>query len=143
MPSRYDIYRYEIDNGLVGNVSGGGESGLPQCGMSKTPRRTPSLDPDPRLIYAAIIDCNDPASIAQGGGINTYNVNSYAELFLTRPMGRSGNGNNATVTTYIDEDGTEVEVSDATIDVEVIRITGAGDSGALENFVRTESILVR
>lgn len=144
MPSRYDVYKYENANGLVGAVSAGGESGLPQCGLAQNPDPiTPIADPDPRLIYAAIIDCNDPASIAQGGGINTYNVRSYAELFLTRPMGRNGNGNNATLTTYYDDDGNPYTVSDATIDAEIVRITGAGSSGALENFVRNESILVR
>ena len=150
MPSRYDVYQWEnstiVGNnmGLVGQISTGGESGRPNCGLAQNPNPiTPREIPDPRLIYAAIIDCNDPASIAQGGGINTYNVNSYAELFITRPMGKNGNGNNATTTTYIDANGDPVVVSDATIDVEITRITGAGDGGALENFVRNESILVR
>ena len=139
VPSRYDVYRWEIDNNYHQRRSvTGGESGQPNCqGVA------PRVDPDPRLIYAAIIDCQDPNSIAQGGGINVYNVSSYAELFMTRPMGKNGNGNNASTTTYVGIDGSTVETSDATIDVEIVRVTGAGASGVLENFVRNESILVR
>ena len=32
-PTRYEVYQYEIDNNLVSDVSGGGESGSPQSGM--------------------------------------------------------------------------------------------------------------
>src|SRR5262245_49603046 len=51
--SRYEVYRYEIVNGLVNTASAGGELGTPQCygggGLSD--------DPDRRIIYMVVVDC--------------------------------------------------------------------------------------
>ena len=139
MPSRYDVYRWELANPtILATASPGGEDGLP-CNSA-----TVVTDPDPRLIYAAIVDCQSAVAVAQGGGINTYPVNTYAEIFLTRPMGSNGRGNNAQAVNYTDPVTGEVyEGYDATIDVEIVRVTGAGGNGVLENFIRNESILVR
>lgn len=141
MPSRYDVYRWEIDNPttILNAASPAGEVGQ-ACGYANT-----FTGPDdPRLIYAAVVDCQSAPNIAQGGGINTYNVRAYAEMFMARPMGKNGNGFNANAVTYTDpETGTTYTGSDATIDVEIVRITGAGGNGVLENFIRNESILVR
>lgn len=124
MPSRYDVYRHEIASGLylertVGTTADGselnGESGAALCGPSKNLDAT--SDPDRRVVFAAIIDCGEAGD---GGGNNTYNVNSYASIFLTRPV--EGNG---------------------TIDVEIVDISGYGGNGTLETFIREEAILVR
>ena len=147
-PSRYDVYRYEIDNPSrladksVGDSTYDGESGLPICSeASKPASKTPTDDPDRRVIFAAIIDC---ATNAGTGGVTTYPVNSYASIFLVSPMEQNGSfvppakGKDGTVT----EDAT-VDDKDATIDVEIIDITGFGGNGTLDTFVREESILVR
>ncbi|THD82455.1 hypothetical protein E7811_15550 [Aliigemmobacter aestuarii] len=124
VPSRYDVYRYEIDNNLLdvrsqgdgGNNNNRKETGRPICALSKNPPVNGLADPDRRIVFAALIDCI--ANEDEGGGINRYPVNAYASLFLVNPM-------------------------DETIDVEIIDITGAGGNGTLDTFVRDEAILVR
>ncbi|MCA0043917.1 TadE/TadG family type IV pilus assembly protein [Celeribacter litoreus] len=132
--SRYEVYRWELDAGVVdvadrhpGDSATGGdesESGAPLCGLEDKPKAiNPIAEPDRRLMVAAIIDCGEQA--AEGGGTNTYEVNSYASIFLVRPMTESAPG------------------VDATIDVEIVDITGYGGNGTLDNFIRKEAILVR
>lgn len=125
VPSRYDVYRYEIDNGLVSHRSIGQnplapdnkeEVGTPICSASQ-PGALPAQQ-GRRLVFAAMIDCLDQA----GSGATTMDVNSYASLFMTRPMESGGSG---------------------TIDVEVVDITGYGGNGTLDDFVRDEALLVR
>ncbi|MFY0666073.1 MAG: Tad domain-containing protein [Natronospirillum sp.] len=145
-PSRYDIYRYEIDDplglGLADDDGNGlGEEGNPICGASQNPFPiVPTTDPDPRLSYAAIIDCNSPAAQVQGGGVNDYIVNAYAQIFLTRPMEGNGGGPGSNLT---DLGGNTVAFGDATIDVEIVDVTGSGNNGVLQTFIREEAILVR
>ncbi|MGI9569013.1 MAG: TadE/TadG family type IV pilus assembly protein, partial [Desulfobulbia bacterium] len=51
--SRYNVYRYEIENNLSNVPSNGGEVGAPQCygggGLND--------DPDRRILYIAVLDC--------------------------------------------------------------------------------------
>lgn len=147
VPSRYDVYRYEIDDPLSLGLAGYDtntltEEGNPICGAGKSYPIVPPAptEPDPRLTYAAIIDCNSPASQAQGGGVNDYIVNAYAEIFLTRPM--EGNGGGAT-TTVQDLGGNTLSFGDGTIDIEIVDVTGSGSNGVLQTFIREEAILVR
>ncbi len=136
-PSRFDTYLYEQVAGsdprsttgrLIDLASAAGELGRAQCmAGSNDPDMAPiASDPvtyiDRRVTYAAIIDCGEGA--AEGGGVNTYNVNSYASIFLTRPVENQGS-------------------SDGTIDVEIIDITGWGGNGSLESVLREEAVLVR
>ena len=137
-PSRYDVYLYELNNPHPSNTATnaprlyqyvnttdpthGNENGAAACGPTKTHPIPSSSDPDRRIIFAAIIDCESQSS--QGGGINNYAVNSFASVFLTRPMGVDG-------------------TTDGTIDIEITDITGSGAGGTLEDFVREESVLVR
>ena len=87
-PSRYDVYRREIDANMMGTAaqSGGaaGETGAPACysggGLSD--------EPDHRMIYGAIIDC---------GGLNVHGnsggplpVTAFAKFFLTEPVAADG-----------------------------------------------------
>jgi len=130
VPSRYDVYRYEISSGLYsmrhpGEMVGGspsGESGETMCGPNKTHPIDPITSSDRRVTVAAIIDCG---TVGDGGGVNEYPVNAFASIFLTRPMERTAPS------------------VDSTIDVEIIDITGFGGNGTLENFIRAEAILVR
>lgn len=133
VPSRYEVYRYEIDRGLLGNLSRGNsadtppptsvdpktqENGRPECGPSitnKTPINTG--EDDRRLLFAAIIDCRRELS---GGKERGVTVNSFGSIFLANPVGSSGS-----------------------IDVEIVDITGASGNGSLETFLREEAFLVR
>jgi len=133
MPSRYDVYRYELStrgtaNDLVARHSTGNnpaatdqyeEVGTPICSQSKNGALP--AEEGRRIIFAALIDCLAEA----GGGATEMRVNSYASLFLTRPMEKNSGG----------EDGT--------IDVEIVDITGWGGNGSLDTFVRDEATLVR
>lgn len=126
VPSRYDVYNYEIANDLVGTLSQGNpaepgdpdymENGLPNCSISKN--GSLPAEAGRRVIFAALVDCGAEAD----NGADEMRVNSYASLFLTRPMGTGVDG---------------------TIDVEIIDITGWGGNGTLDEFVRDEAILVR
>ncbi|MCA0941685.1 pilus assembly protein TadG-related protein [Salipiger pacificus] len=136
--SRYDVYQYELEaqvtvagtpmelfevrapgDPLVTNPSPNGESGAALC----NPSHVVSDDlPDPRVLIAAIIDCG---THADENGRSEFPVNSYASIFMTRPMISYAPG------------------VDMTIDVEIIDITGFGGNGTLETFIRQEAILVR
>lgn len=138
LPSRYDVYRYEIANPARNeDLSRGNnatpslsnarsrEDGLPQCAATKgkTPYNTGEVDR--RVIFAALIDCNRELA----GGRNTnVTVNTYASIFLVNP---------AVKTTGNDDD------PDRSIDVEIIDIAGRGGNGTLEAFLREETVLVR
>lgn len=142
VPSRYDVYRYEIENNLVASPSQGDgipsarttETGLAQCSISQggTPVTSPTRnDPDRRTVFAAIVNCIENAD--EGGGRNTYPVEAYASLFMTNPMARDDSD-----TSILPQDR-----NDLSIDVEVSDITGYGGNGTLDTFVRDEAILVR
>lgn len=83
--SRYDVYRYEIDQGLVGNPSVGGETGAPQCfngsGLSD--------NPDRRVLYGAVMNCQQLEAEygLSGGSSPALPVAAFAKFFLTEPVG--------------------------------------------------------
>lgn len=134
--SRYDVYQYELETDVTvegspmklyevrapgdpGGASANGESGAALC----NPDSTVSEElPDPRVLVAAIIDCG---TYADESGRSEFPVNSYASIFMTRPMISYAPG------------------VDMTIDVEIVDITGYGGNGTLETFIRQEAILVR
>ncbi len=120
-PSRFDVYRYELDQGIYTETSPQGESGEALCGPSKGQPINPIAEPDRRVMVAAVLDCGQ----VPGGGVTEFPVNSFASVFLTRPMISPAPG------------------VDATIDVEIIDITGFGGTGTLDEFIRAESVLVR
>ncbi|RWK41387.1 pilus assembly protein TadG-related protein [Mesorhizobium sp.] len=78
-PSRYDLYKYEIDNDLVDTLSTGNETGEALCHAS------PSTDPDRRLIYAAIVDC-DLFQSELNGQSGSMTAMGFASFFLTEPV---------------------------------------------------------
>lgn len=82
-PSRYDVYRYEIEHGYVADRSPGGESGTPACysggGLSSTLDR--------RVLYAAIVNCHS-LDLA-GEGPTGVPVAAFGKLFLTLPLSSS------------------------------------------------------
>lgn len=85
-PSRYEVYRHEIDNLMTGTVAVGGnaagERGKPYCAGE-----TVGL-PNRRVLYAAVIDC---AQLDIRGNTASYiPVKAFAKFFLTEPVGSDG-----------------------------------------------------
>lgn len=118
-PSRYDVYRYEIDNNLVSgklNQAPNKETGDPGVCYKG------DLDDsdDRRVIFAAVADCND---LDLNGSSTIDNPTAFVSLFLTKPMLSSG--------------------SDKTVSAEVIDVTGFTGNSTLETFIREEATLVR
>jgi hypothetical protein len=84
-PSRYEVYRYEIDNPMLLNPpylnrqSVGGEIGAPICSNS-----TPTDVIDRRILYGAVVNC------AEEGPLQGYEegvpVLTFARFFLIRPL---------------------------------------------------------
>jgi len=81
VPSRYRVYRYEIEQGLVGDLSPGGESGAPACYSGGDL----SAVPDRRILHAAIINCQNLPSMDEPN----VPVAAFGKFFLTLPLERS------------------------------------------------------
>ena len=82
VPSRYRIYRYEIEHGLVGDVSQGGESGAPACYRGGNL----SALPDRRILHAAIVNCHSLQLVGEELNVP---VAAFGKLFLTLPLART------------------------------------------------------
>jgi putative Flp pilus-assembly TadE/G-like protein len=83
LPTRYDVYRYEIERGYVGDRSPGGESGAPACYSGGAL----SDVPDRRLLSAAIVNCQSLGLV--GDTQSNVPVAAFGRLFLTLPLQRS------------------------------------------------------
>lgn len=122
LPSRYEVYRYEIANNLVTDMSTGGETGVPKSGCG-----SPVIDPDRRLIYGAILNCQalEDAGYNLSGQEAGLPVANFASFFITQPVKSASAG------------------ADATIYSELVDVTGHEGNGTLENFARDEAQLYR
>jgi hypothetical protein len=111
-PTRYDVYRWEIDNTAIPNNSPSGENGNPTCNTSG-----PTPDPiDRRIIYAAVINCVEAG--LKGGSGDTVPALTFLKMFITQPMTKlPGTG-------QIDEDDTlyveMIDIVSPGIDDEVV-----------------------
>ena len=83
LPGRYEIYRYEIDQGYVEDRSPGGETGAPACYGGGALADVP----DRRVLYSAIINCQSLGLV--GGAQSNVPVAAFGKLFLTLPLQRS------------------------------------------------------
>jgi Putative Flp pilus-assembly TadE/G-like len=82
-PSRYSVYRYEIEQGFVGDRSPGGETGVPACFAGGEL----SNKPDRRMLHAAVINC---LSLGLAGSAQSnVPVAAFGKFFLTLPLQRS------------------------------------------------------
>jgi Flp pilus assembly protein TadG len=83
VPSRYRVYRYEIEQGHVADVSLGGESGAPACYSGGDLSGTP----DRRILHAAVINCQSVQSESEV----QFNVPvaAFGKFFLTLPLARA------------------------------------------------------
>lgn len=91
-PSRYAMYRWEIDNNCVpgsetyGNNAITAEEGLPQCHASG-PSTTVE---DRRIITAAVLNCSEIEEKSTNGMFREKDplpVETFVKVFLTEPMG--------------------------------------------------------
>lgn len=82
VPTRYDIYRYEIDHGLTPNA--GVESTGPTCAAPVS--EPASMDPtrDRRVLVIAVINCKENNI---HGAQSNVPVENFALVFLTEPVG--------------------------------------------------------
>jgi Flp pilus assembly protein TadG len=79
-PSRYKVYRYEIDQGYVDDVSPGGERGTPACYSGGALPGTP----DRRILQAAVVNC---LSVRRSESLTTnIPVAAFGKFFLTLPL---------------------------------------------------------
>jgi hypothetical protein len=82
-PSRYSVYRYEIEQGYVGDRSPGGETGTPACYAGEVL----SDQPDRRVLQAAIVNCQSLG--LAGEGLTNVPVAAFGRFFLTLPLART------------------------------------------------------
>ncbi|RWI92709.1 pilus assembly protein TadG-related protein [Mesorhizobium sp.] len=118
-PTRYSVYRYEIAQGIVGHPSNGGEVGTPACSSNSV------SNPDRRIIYGAILNCQALAAAGlMGGGSSSppLPVEAFGSFFITQTV----------------ESG-----PDQTIRVELVDVTGREGQGTLDKFLRDEAQLYR
>lgn len=80
--TRYDVYRYEIDN-VIADKSPQGENGNPTCAS------TSISDPlrDRRIMVIAIMNCLEHDVRGNASGVP---VVAFAKMFLTEPIGLDG-----------------------------------------------------
>lgn len=86
LPSRYEVYRAEIDQGFVSATASTRLKGMayPACYTGTT---APSDLPDRRLIFAAIANCQ---AQPVGSGSTTIRAAAFGLFFLTEPVGSQG-----------------------------------------------------
>jgi Flp pilus assembly protein TadG len=95
--SRYQVYKYEIDNSLVAEYSQykapactNPETGSPLCAGTANA----VASPDRRNIVVAVINClAHSAQITGGSTANNIPVAAFAKYFITRPVGDDGTNN--------------------------------------------------
>jgi hypothetical protein len=78
--SRYQTYRYEIENSAQVNITGD-ETGAPACSTA-TPNT--ARDQDRRVLYVAVVNCIENAALLGHGPVP---VKAYAKVFMTEPVG--------------------------------------------------------
>ena len=90
-PSRYDVYRWEIDTGSIPGAISYGTSSTPEEGTPQCHKSGPSTAVvDRRIMYVAVLNCAAiEASTGMNGSKKNLPVETFAKVFLTEPMGKS------------------------------------------------------
>ena len=81
--TRYDVYRYEIDNNTIPDKSPQGEDGEASCASTSV------SDPlrDRRVMIVAVINCLEHGISGNASGVP---VEAFVRMFLTEPVGLDG-----------------------------------------------------
>ncbi len=90
--TRYDVYRYEIDNSLIPNKTAqAGENGAPDgtCAPAGSGINTPLRDR--RVLIAAAVNCIEHNV---QGSIDNVPVEAFMEVFFTEPIGDPDDNSN-------------------------------------------------
>lgn len=130
--SRYDVYRYEIDNGRVSDKSNNPtqEVGTPLCYKGTTPALTD--DPDRRLLNMAVIDCI--ANTDRIKGHSQIRPDGYASVFVNTPIQKDDNSKD-------DEDSS---ANEKPISLEIVDVDGGFANNTLvDKAFRNEAQLYR
>nr|WP_281035956.1 MULTISPECIES: pilus assembly protein TadG-related protein [unclassified Mesorhizobium] len=128
--SRYDVYKYEISQGLVGDKSKAPtkESGIPSCYKGDAP----TADPDRRLLNMAIVDC-----IANKDKINGHvqlRPDGYASVFINTPVQKQDNT----------KDPEDASAAEKPISLEIVDVDGGFANNTLvDKAFRNEAQLYR
>jgi hypothetical protein len=122
-PTRYDVYRWEIDEGEIPDNSSStptGENGNMADSGKRCSANAPVDDPDRRVLYAAIINCNANPFNGHTVGLP---VVAFVKAFMTQPMSKEG-CDPSTPPGLCDEDNTlyveMIDVVDPGVDDEVV-----------------------
>ncbi len=92
-PSRYQVYRWEIDTGSIPGAVSYGTSSTPEEGTPQCHGSGPATDVDRRILYIAVLNCEEiEATIGMNGSRDSLPVETFAKVFVTEPMG-TGKGN--------------------------------------------------
>ena len=79
-PSRYEVYREEIDSNIYTDASPDGETGVPECYGGGV---APNDALDRRILYAAVLNC----AADLGPGANTdVPVEAWVKMFIAEPV---------------------------------------------------------
>lgn len=128
--SRYDVYKYEIAKGLVGDKSKAPtkESGNPSCYKGAAP--TP--DPDRRLLNMAIVNC-----IANQSKLNGHvqiRPDGYVSVFVNTPVQKQDNT----------KDPDDPSAGEKPISLEIVDVDGAfANNTIVDKAFRNEAQLYR
>lgn len=98
-PSRYDVYRWEIDNNRIPNANGYNQANTKEKGAPQCHGGALSDTPDRRILYIAVLDCNAltaSGELTGGNGAGTLPVTAFARVFLTEPV-ENGSLGDATI----------------------------------------------
>jgi Flp pilus assembly protein TadG len=129
--SRYDMYRWEIDNSQIPNkvsatVLSPGENGNPKATPACYAGGSSTLgdSPDRRILYAAILQCPTP-----NGSADDLPVLSFVKMFITRPMSAQSN------TCKNNDDDCETDAGDLFVEI-TGKVTPGADDAVLHDIVQ-------
>jgi hypothetical protein len=128
--SRYDVYKYEISQGLVGDKSlvPTKETGTPSCYKGDAP--TP--DPDRRLLNMAIVNCL--ANEDKLNGHVSIKPDGYVSVFINTPVQKQDNT----------KDPDDPSAGEKPISLEIVDVDGAFANNTLvDKAFRNEAQLYR
>lgn len=147
MPTRYEVYRYEIEQNLTSLDSLGGENGEPIEGCTDPVVQPPTDTPDRRLLNGIIVDCEAQCADGHCSGSFTLNVNQFATFFITEAL-ETGNNNINPSTTGPGDDNPDIDpnydvLPDDVLRLELVDLLGPEGIGTLDDLSRNEAVLYR
>lgn len=93
IPSRFQVYRWEIETGSIPGAVSYGSSSTPEEGTPTCHASGPSTSGvDRRILYAAVLNCAEvEATYGLNGARTNLPVETFVKVFVTEPMGKGQN----------------------------------------------------